>query len=73
MAESSDVHPARAVVRGVLFVIGTLAWLFVVYVLAVNLAAAVRGEAGDWTQALFAVVPAAAIGIGVLMVRSWLR
>lgn len=59
--------------RAILFVIGTLAGLFVVYVLAINLAAAVRGEAGDWTQALFAIVPAALIAVGALALRSRLR
>ena len=73
MSGTDGVRPGREMVRAVLFVIGTLAGLFVVYVLAINLSAAARGESGDWTQALFAVVPATLIGVAALVLRSRLR
>jgi len=71
MDGSPSMRPAgwATIAAGLLFVVGTLAWLFVAYVGAVNLAAALGDDPGDWSQALFAIIPAAALGVGAFFVR----
>lgn len=73
MGETDGFRVGRETVRAVLFVIGTLAGLLVVYVVAINVAAAARNEGGDWTQSLFAVVPAVVIAVGAFGLRARLR
>jgi hypothetical protein len=57
-------------VAGLLFVVGTVALLFVAYVGAINVAAAFGDDSGDWSQALFAIIPAAVLGVGAFVARS---
>lgn len=70
MADRSRAGSGRAMLGGALFVVGTLAGLFVVYVVAINVAAALRDEGGDWTQSLFAVIPAVVIGVAAFALRA---
>lgn len=60
----------RNVASAVLFVLGTLAALFVVYVVWINIAASLDGDGGDWTQSLFAIIPAAIAAVAAFTLRA---
>jgi hypothetical protein len=72
MVERSGIHPGRALLRSGLFVIVTLAGLFITYVLFINLAAAFGEDGAEWGQAVLVILPAAVVGVGGAVLRRWL-